>query len=286
MVRPGPFPPPQWPRGPAGKLRVDQLPYEFGPDYDLHGRAFRQPIDSIGRHGTTIEALPSNGFPISHVPINIQVGRKRRRCRHASRHVCERRIADDGVYRLVPGTSSASRVRQCPRSSEFRSDRCEAPSQLTIRGHDDHTASTRDQGCGDPHDFVVAGRRGGDDIDAVGRGDTAGLALHDQDHLMVVGQWLKGIAKPYGRAVPVTPPAVWSRADDIGRVNDQNGKRVVHLTIVACRAALTIDGAQRADQMIFGLGLRGSGGRGGRPSMVVRRSRTSFVSISPPISAR
>jgi hypothetical protein len=33
--------------------------------------------------------------------------------------------------------------------------------------------------------------------------------------------------------VPVTPPAVRSRADNVGGVNDQNRKRLVHLTIVA-----------------------------------------------------
>ena len=135
-----------------------------------------------------------------------------------------------------PPTCSTSRVRQCPRSGHFRADRGETSPQFTVGGYDDHTASTRRHGGGDPHDFVVAGARGGDHIDAVGRGDTAGLTLDDEDHVMVFSERLKGVAKPYGRSVPVTPPAVRSRADDVGRVNDQDRKRLVHFTIVACRA--------------------------------------------------
>jgi len=40
---------------------------------------------------------------------------------------------------------------------------------------------------------------------------------------MVVGKRLKRVAKPYGRAVPVTPPAVRSRADNVAASTTRTG---------------------------------------------------------------
>jgi hypothetical protein len=141
-------------------------------------------------------------------------------------------LAVAGDVDRVSRTGSAACVRQSPWSGQFSAGRGEASPQLTVGGHDDHTASARCGRGGDPHDFVIARARGGDNVDAVGRGDTAGLTLYDQDHLVVVREWLERVAQTGGRAVPVTPPAVRLRADDVGRVYDQDRKCAVHLVIV------------------------------------------------------